>query len=170
MQKALEARDYGRLDKLLNDLVPSQGEPDYRGWEWHYLRDRVDAASSRLSQANGPVAWNPRVDEFATGCGGKTIIDVWHADTMERLRTIDCQVVPYAIEWSPSGTMIAVGSSLGELCIIDGTDGTVVWSGRPVSVPNKKFRRHSYYRPELEFRQSSNCNREFFRRDHHRGH
>jgi len=139
MQKALEAKDFGRLDTLLKESVPLEDEPDFRGWEWYYLRDRVDSIFTDLTiegtQVNGPLAWNPMANEFAT-FSAPHFIDIWNADTLTSIRRIDCHGAVRKMEWSPSGKMIAVGTSRAhELIVLDAIDGKTYWRSDPLSMP-----------------------------------
>jgi hypothetical protein len=43
----LAARNVGRAEELLDECIPRNGQPDLRGWEWHYLK---------LGPARGAVA------------------------------------------------------------------------------------------------------------------
>lgn len=140
MQKAMEVKDFGRLDSLLDETVPSDGEPDFRGWEWYYLRDRVDSVSKEIDGSTvtrprliGSIAWNPAGTEFAAFTVPNAI-DIWNAESLQRIRTLECQYEAYEIAWSPSGTMIAIGTGTTcELVVLNANDGEVLWRSRPVA-------------------------------------
>ena len=40
-QQALEANNFRRAEEMLNEVRPVAGEPDPRGWEWHFLQRRL---------------------------------------------------------------------------------------------------------------------------------
>lgn len=49
LMEAWKDRDFGRLEQLLEEATPKKGEPDFRGWEWAYLKDQCDGASRALT-------------------------------------------------------------------------------------------------------------------------
>ncbi len=42
MLAAYRDKDFGQLEKLLEESEPIDGEPDFRGWEWQLFRNAVD--------------------------------------------------------------------------------------------------------------------------------
>ena len=140
MQYSLESGDFGRVDTLLKQSVPAEDEPDFRGWEWYYLRERVDSTFMELAieanEVSGPLAWNPVANEFAT-FSAPHFIDVWNADTLKPIRRLDCHETLLEMEWSPHGNMIAVGTAGdSELIVLDASVGTTLWRSTPHSKPN----------------------------------
>lgn len=65
MKQAWKDRDFGELERLLDDTTPTDGEPDYRGWEWYYFQDQVNSASQKLPFSGTAIAVNPVAPEFA---------------------------------------------------------------------------------------------------------
>lgn len=41
MRQAWLDQEFGHLHRLLDDSTPAEAEPDYRGWEWYFLKDEV---------------------------------------------------------------------------------------------------------------------------------
>jgi serine/threonine protein kinase/WD40 repeat protein len=142
MQEALKAKDFGRLDTMLKESIPVEGDPDFRDWEWYYLRDRVDAVSREVIDSNfleqpRAIAWNPVGAEFAAFIPPNGI-DVWNAETLARTRRLECPWEAAKIAWSPSGKMIALGASKTcELVVLDASDGTIVWKTMNLGSANK---------------------------------
>ena len=42
MRQAWLDQEFGHLHRLLEDSMPAEVEPDYRGWEWYFLEDEVN--------------------------------------------------------------------------------------------------------------------------------
>ena len=48
-----EQQEYGQLESMLDQAVSSaDGEPDFRGWEWHYLRNLCRQRTSPIDESS----------------------------------------------------------------------------------------------------------------------
>ncbi|MFO0903899.1 MAG: serine/threonine-protein kinase [Pirellulales bacterium] len=139
MHQALRERDYGRLERLLAESIPAAGKPDFRAWEWYFLKDCVDQAFRRLTfegpQITGIATWRPDGTEFATGATADAI-DIWDARTVARKRRLKTAFAPALMNWSPDGAMLALYDGQGRFVIVRADDGAEVWSGTPFSDVN----------------------------------
>jgi serine/threonine protein kinase len=120
MMDAWTKRDFGQLEHLLAQSTPGAGEPDFRGWEWHYFQDQCRQASRAIepgSPCAGGVAWNAKTGEIAiaTKAGTIEIRDEGGAKT----RTLKPKHRPiYQLAWSADGKL-ACGAKMSS------------WSGMP---------------------------------------
>jgi WD40 repeat protein len=127
---ALTEKDYqdSNLDRAaatLDDCVPGPGKPDYRGWEWYYLKRLIDPPPGAVGGTGGTeqVAFSPDGRHLVclqTG-GGVTVVPLAGGP---RIRLTGAGKDNRSLAVSPGGTRVAAGSE----------DGTVeAWdlSGRP---------------------------------------
>lgn len=140
MQAAHADSNFGRLERLLLKSEPAAGEPDYRGWEWYYLKQRTENASQTLPIADTPecrycLAYHPEQNKFAT-FSPPGQINVWDANSLKVINRFDCQATVSQLAWSPNGELIAAASEhLCELIVLNSRDGQVVWRSQPL--PNR---------------------------------
>src|SRR5262249_59272661 len=81
-----EANNLGRAEELLDECVPSPGQSDLRGWEWHYLKRRRYEKPRELPHAKAVmcVAYSPDGRYLASGCVDGSVT-VWDRRTEQRL-------------------------------------------------------------------------------------
>ena len=75
-QQMFNEHNFGVAQKLLTDLVPRKGEPDLRGFEWHYLSSQCHSGGQELQGHEGEVyclAWSPDGTRIASASQDKTI-------------------------------------------------------------------------------------------------
>jgi WD40 repeat protein/serine/threonine protein kinase/tetratricopeptide (TPR) repeat protein len=124
-----------RLGGLLERMVPPDGQPDLRNWEWYYLdalhrrslRLTVGGRSSKYQSLVHQAAWSPDSRFLATavrqGNGSEEQVDSWSPDDPMDLRLWDVITGqetrrmaghPKAIldlAWSPDGGRLASASA-----------------------------------------------------------
>jgi WD40 repeat protein len=110
IQAAWDSGDAGRVAELLQRQLPAAGEPDLRGFEWHYW-DRL--CRSHVRQFRIPGAMAPRLSGDGTRIGVKRPL----RDTARKDPMIDDASNPGA-----------------ELAMLDAATGKEIWS---VSLPGR---------------------------------
>lgn len=124
-QIAWEENRYNAVKQILNETVPGDGEPDFRGWEWYHF-NAVNAPKTTLleSQAGGShlyehnytrrlnIQWSPdgkyllSTRYTATNRPEDQFIRVWEAETLKLVMN-----VPGTAEravWNRQSTQFAV--------------------------------------------------------------
>ena len=72
MRRGFEDGEFGLLSRMLDQSVPAQDEPDFRGWEWYFLHDQCSQRMKLLpvhlrNSASPPViAWSADGHHLAT--------------------------------------------------------------------------------------------------------
>ena len=103
------------FDKLLDAHIPAQGQPDYRGWEWFYLKSLGQRELATLSGHTADVfsvAWSPDGRLLASGSADFTV-KVWDAATWRERATLRGHTESVrSVAWSPDGLRLA--SSAGD--------------------------------------------------------
>lgn len=130
---AWKRRDFGHLERMLDELIPNGGEPDFRGWEWTYFRDQCNQAFTAME--GNRCAWDPRRPHLAVvvkrdnsqsaielrspgdGSFVKTIAVLQHDDAGD----IRC------LCWSLEGSRIAYGTNSGIAVVVDVRTGVEVF-------------------------------------------
>jgi len=139
-QQARQVADIARLQELLAKHVPTAGQADYRGWEWHFLarlsHGFVSLPGHLLTVHS--IAWSPDGKHLASGAGNFSMdageLKIWDITTGRELSAPGGSTT-YGIKtiaWSPDGKQLAVGggriagfrnSIPGELKIFDASTG-----------------------------------------------
>jgi WD40 repeat protein/serine/threonine protein kinase len=122
--------DFTSAERTLDRCVPSAGQPDLRGWEWHYLKGLFNADLLTLGHARGgeggAVAFSPDGQRLASvvggarpGEGGRAEVYVWGADDGQLLHA---QAVPaglHRLTFSPDGRRLVLAGTDGALLVWD---------------------------------------------------
>lgn len=126
MQEAWAKNDFGQLETLLKDSIPGPHESDFRGWEWYYLQDQVNQASTPLGGHEdlvGLFSYDPLHNRIlALSKKGKWQLRSVVSDEMlsevvlENARTV---------KLSPDGLKVAWGTNDGRIHIADLETGKV---------------------------------------------
>jgi serine/threonine protein kinase/WD40 repeat protein len=134
--EAWDRRDFGYLEQMLDDLMPAEGGPDFRGWEWTYFRDQCEQAFFTIKGCF--MAWHPQKNELAVLVlhkGPDSAIELWNGNdkSWSRLRTL--AVVPTRIgqkirglRWSADGVRLAYAAYGGLAVVLDVSTGDTVFS------------------------------------------
>lgn len=141
---AWEDSDFGRLEKIVADVAPRDDFPDFRGWEWHYLRNQsrqpfAEIPTGRVERA----AWRPQTEKQLAVCihrsQGGHLIELWEPDSRESLRellalegTSPSEITD--MRWSADGSRLAIGTWGGRAIVHDVTTGKTILD-RQVSQP-----------------------------------
>jgi serine/threonine protein kinase len=122
VQHAWEEADVPRVLELLEQHRPKPGEPDLRGFEWHYFnrlchRDLLLSLKGNIHSIS-TVAFSPDGTRLVGGHGlsvsGSGVrhdpaLKVWDAQTGQELFTLKGNAG--GVAWSPDGKRLASGSS-----------------------------------------------------------
>ncbi len=143
---AWQRRDFGHLEQLLDELLPSKGQPDFRGWEWAYFKDQCDRAF--IAVKGRFPAWHPQKNALAvvvTQAGLNSAIELRSPNDASLLRTIS--VIPTStarqilgLRWSPDGARLAYSTSEGGAVVLDAATGDTVFSAQIYTGDNWKDR------------------------------
>jgi WD40 repeat protein/serine/threonine protein kinase len=96
------ANNVARAEHLLDQCVPSDGQPDHRGWEWYYLK-RLCHSEFKSIQAHSDaifgLAFSPNGKYLASAAGKpgyhhdpRTVrgeLMLWNAETFEKIGDFD---------------------------------------------------------------------------------
>lgn len=129
MNEAWRKRDFGRLEALLQESIPKNGEPDFRGWEWHYFQDQVNQASHELHTSDvtcGEVAWSKATGKIAVGNQNGTIdiFDQRGEKIEQTLPAVEGDIRD--INWDSQGTRLAVAHGT-QMSLWDIPTGKILW-------------------------------------------
>ena len=102
--------DFGQLDRLLDESIPSEGEPDFRHWEWYYLRDQTRFFFEQLPAAveANVVAYHHKDKRLAVLYQNR--LEIWNPwnNDLEKTFVVAGRIHQrHAIDWSPDGTQVA---------------------------------------------------------------
>ncbi len=107
-KQAWEETRIPRMEELLERHRPKPGEPDLRGFEWHYLYrlSHFDLLTLKghTGRVNG-VAYSPDGKRLASAGGGE--VKVWDAQTGQELLSIKHAYQVSDVAFSPDGKRLA---------------------------------------------------------------
>jgi WD40 repeat protein/serine/threonine protein kinase len=108
--RAWHDQELARMDELLDEMWPRDGEEDLRRFEWHYLRRLRHGSFLTLrghTAAVIRVAWSPDGTRLTSAAEDQTA-KVWDAATGQELLTLSRHTGPLTnVAWSPDGKHLA---------------------------------------------------------------
>ena len=123
---AMRSGSFEQVRSLLTQTASAPGQPDYRGWEWHYLNNILNARSERL-----PLPAAVSGERASRGMGGPPTLSedgryaVWvrnareenpedeEPDSRRRTLTVVDLSAPDKVAWVKTKTDERLGSSGG---------------------------------------------------------
>ena len=125
LREAWKERNFGHLERLLEELVPAPGQPDFRGWEWAYYKDQCEQAFT-TTQGRLPV-WNPADENLAVvrdfeGGGSAIVLISPHDGSLVRtlIKTPSGKEHRiYNFRWSGDGSRFAYLTTGGLAVVVD---------------------------------------------------
>jgi hypothetical protein len=111
-QAAWEAGDVERVQELLEQHRPAEGQRDPRGWEWYYLQGQCHGELPTFTEPAGQVSsvtWSPDDRYLAIREGFSGTITVWDATTGQTRCTLRRATSRQGggVAWSPDGRFLA---------------------------------------------------------------
>jgi WD40 repeat protein len=121
--------DVTRLDEVLNQYLPTDGETDLRGFEWYYLRHALHRENLSIPDIAGLLGASPDGSILAVAHGGQvTVLD---SSTLQRAFSLDSSELKgalYALAFSPAGDLIAAADRNGTVVCWSLTTRTSIWT------------------------------------------
>ena len=124
---AWEANDYGALAEIIQETTPTADSPDFRGWEWHFLRNQ----SRRPFVVLPPglveyAAWRPQTEHQMAVCIPKPqrgcVVELWEPEQSVAIRqllelkgTAASEITE--MQWSSDGSRLAIGTASGRAIV-----------------------------------------------------
>ena len=130
LAQAAEDRRGGALQiqTILDRWRPKNGETDRRGWEWFYLRSRLEQAELNLphpAQARSAI-WSHDGRHIYTGCDD-LLIRVWESGTGRLVRVFSDHLDHvHLLALSPDGRYLGSADRSGALRIRDLNTGSLI--------------------------------------------
>ncbi|MFT5325929.1 MAG: serine/threonine protein kinase/WD40 repeat protein [Planctomycetaceae bacterium] len=123
--------DATRLDELLNQYLPTDGETDLRGFEWYYLRHALHRENLIISDIAGTLHASPDGVLLAVATDGQ--VNLLDSSTLQREFSLDSSELKgasYALAFSPAGDMIAAAGRNGTVVCWSLTTQTTIWTSQ----------------------------------------
>ena len=121
MNRALNEGDFGRLSELVQQSTPKDDDPDFRGWEWFYLKEQLQARFDVLQESVSAFAVNRENDQIALGIWESDQVVIRDRTNQQTLRSFHVDPTPEvtALAFSHDGSRLAIGNEGGEISVID---------------------------------------------------
>jgi hypothetical protein len=120
--EALQSGDVRQASTLLARHVPQPGQPDRRGFEWHYLHRKVNQEHVTIEAHDGDiylVRYSPDGRRIAT-CGRDGFVRIWDTRTLAKMQEFNPQQGEVnSATFSPDGRRMATTGDDGSLTIWD---------------------------------------------------
>ncbi|MFT4560097.1 MAG: WD40 repeat protein, partial [Planctomycetaceae bacterium] len=123
--------DETRLDELLNQYLPTDGETDLRGFEWYYLRHALHRENLSIPHIAGTLHASPDGVLLAVATDGQ--VNLLDSSTLQRefsLTSSELKGASYALAFSPTGDMIAAAGRNGTVVCWSITTRTTIWTSQ----------------------------------------
>jgi WD40 repeat protein len=123
--------DFASAERTLGRCAPTTGQPDRRGWEWHYLNGLFHADLMTLGHGHGgeggAVAFSPDGRRLATIVGGSRAgengrpgeLRIWDTDSGLSLHRLAVPAGLHRLSYSPDGRRLALAGTDGSLLLWD---------------------------------------------------
>ena len=126
--EALEQKNIVQARELLSRHHPADGEPDMRGFAWHYLWKQSHPSKHTLighDVAVQAVDWSSDGDRIvsADAAGQLLIWDVDHGTIRRRVPKSNAAIS--SVRYSPDGDVLATVNERGQLSVFDGNTGAL---------------------------------------------
>ncbi|HVR36994.1 MAG TPA: protein kinase, partial [Methylomirabilota bacterium] len=109
--EALKANRLGRTSDLLNSSRPSNGGPDYRGWEWRYLwsASRSDEILTLPPHEDivSAIAWSPNQPVLASGSWDGSV-RLWNTRDYRSISRLQNPGKISSLAFNSTGDLLAV--------------------------------------------------------------
>lgn len=141
MEQLWQQKNWGHLERLLDESVPAPGEKDLRGWEWHYLKAQLDRRVWRIHETPEKsvvgLDWSGNMGKLAVLRPG--MIEIWLPRERRLVKSIAVTATTYnpgRIRWSPDQRHLAVVRPDHKVVVIDSETGDIVsTTGEPLQPP-----------------------------------
>jgi WD40 repeat protein/serine/threonine protein kinase len=124
--------DFASAVRSLENLRPNAGQPDQRGWEWHYLNGLYNTQLFTLAHksggSHGSVAVHPKGRWIASVVAGQREVKLWAADTGQFDFSLPASSTAHRLAFSPEGKLLAVADSDGQLVLWNVLKRREVWA------------------------------------------
>jgi WD40 repeat protein/tRNA A-37 threonylcarbamoyl transferase component Bud32 len=108
MMFRFEQREFGQLEAMLEQAAPADGEADYRGWEWRYLRDLCRQRTSLVDENaafHSFFDWHAESNRLAVFCDGS--LEIWGGEPLQAQARFE-KYKPGDIRFSSDGLYLAI--------------------------------------------------------------
>lgn len=124
-----ESAGLSTVERLTQKWTPAPGQPDLRGWEWHYLRSLLHQEKATLSsgELTRPrcVDWSPDGTRLVVA-GPVTKAQIWDRKSGRVIHTLVHSSGVADVAWSPDGRWIASSTHGGRLYLWNAASGETV--------------------------------------------
>ncbi len=128
--------DFPSAKQSLARCLPSPGQEDHRGWEWHYLQGLFHNDLFSLphghSGIGGSLAYDRQGDRIATLVSGPPLgesplpseVRIWDARTGGLMHKWEGPSTLHRLAYNPDGSRLALATTDGTVLIWDANNGT----------------------------------------------